>query len=78
MVKVRKEIHIIWNPSFKYGGPVSVEVKKYEIADDGMEHVSMISLSNGFWNKDEAWKFAEKIRENEQMPIINDAHGFGA
>lgn len=70
----RKEIHILWNPGFKYGGPISVEIQRF----DGQKPLGISLLSNGFYRKSDAWEFAESLRLHEQMPIVNDCIGFGA
>lgn len=72
-MKDRKEIHIIWNPSF-IGGPISVEGRTYH--QDGTYDLNF--LRNGFWTKNHAWLFAESMREIEPQPIINDCMGIGA
>lgn len=73
-MKVRKEIHIIWNPTFKYGGTISVMGRKYH--EDGT--YDMTFLSNGFWTKNRAWEFAESLRQHSPQPILNDCIGLGA
>ena len=61
----RKYIEIKWNPSFKYGGPISV-IEYYII--NGEEYIA--SIMNGFWDKESAWNFAEEIREDINESII--------